>query len=198
MGEQVLAGAASVIAAILLVPQVWRVESRRDRTGVSLSWACLGIVVNSIWVSYFVRLELWPAVLAPAMAVVAYVILMWRLSARRSSPGLVSVTTGGLLALGTLIGLSPVAGYVLAVAPMIHILPAVVAVFRVANPSGVSMTTWALSGVEAGLWGMYGGLVGEMSLVAYGVVTLFGSVLILARCLATRASSLRAATRPVV
>lgn len=181
-----IAGAASVIAAILLVPQVWRVVRRTDIRGISTSWAILGIAINAAWVTYFSRLGLWPAIVAPAMAVLAYVVLMRHLPVTHgllASPVLRSVFP---LVVGISVGSWSGAGIVLALAPLVHLTPAVHAVFRVANPSGVSMPTWTLSGVEAGLWGVYGGLVGEVSLIAYGIVTTLGSGLILARCLATR------------
>jgi uncharacterized protein with PQ loop repeat len=182
------AAAASVIAAILLVPQVWRVVHQQDHRGVSSSWAVLGVAVNAAWVSHFALVGLWPAIAAPFMAVLAYTVLIRRLPAKpvpMASPFLRSV---GALAVGISIGLWSGAGVILALAPLVHLTPAVIAVFRVANPSGVSLPTWFLSAVEAGLWGVYGGLVGEASLIGYAVVTVLGSGLISVRCLVTRAS----------
>ena len=43
-----------------------------------------------------------------------------------------------------------------------------------------------IAAAEALLWGGYGWLVADLPLIGYGVVTVFGSALILARCWATR------------
>lgn len=193
-----LAGAASVIAAILLIPQVWRVVRRGDHRGVSPAWAILGIAINAAWVSYFYRLRLWPPIVAPGMAVLAYLVLMRYLPVASDNPASRLSRSVAALAVGITIGLWSGAGLVLALVPLAHLAPAVREVFRVENPSGVSLPTWTLSSVEAGLWGLYGGLVGETSLIGYGVVTILGSGLILIRCLATRPSKVSAAASTAV
>jgi uncharacterized protein with PQ loop repeat len=75
-------------------------------------------------------------------------------------------------------------------------MPGVIAVYGTRRPTGVAPATWVIAAAEALLWGGYGWLVADLPLVGYGVVTVIGSVLILARCWATRSRVL--ITRPLV
>lgn len=72
MVEPVLAAAATVLAAVFLVPQIVRLVVQRDAAGVSPTWAAFGVVTNAAWVAYLGANGLWAAAAAPALAVVTY------------------------------------------------------------------------------------------------------------------------------
>ncbi len=187
MRALVLASATG-LTAIFLLPQVFRVLRTRDRSGLSTSWATLGLVTNLAWIVYLGRLGLWSAVMAPALAVVTYGIMLLALIKRASGREwiwatgvyvtvfLIAGSWGGIEALGI----------VLVLAPVVQLTPAISAAYRERRPTGIAPATWALSAGEALMWGWYGWLGSDTALLGYGLVTGLGSTLILRRWLGTR------------
>jgi uncharacterized protein with PQ loop repeat len=182
---EIVAVAGTVLAALFLVPQIVRLRSRRDATGLSLGWAALGTTTNAAWIAYLGALGHWEAVPAPALATVAYattLTLVATLDRRRSQAWMPVAWTAALLLLAH-VGGTEVVGPLLSVAATLQIAPAIVAVFRSESPSGVSPATWLLAVAEAGAWAVYGQLVGDSALLGYGLGTMAGSALIVGRTL---------------
>ena len=104
-----LAVAATVFAAVFLMPQITRLIRHGDVAGISTTWAAVGLITNSVWVVYLGRLGLWMAVMPPAFGVVTYGIVLWLIV--RRSPGRAWIWTSGsyLATLGTV---APLAGAV--------------------------------------------------------------------------------------
>jgi uncharacterized protein with PQ loop repeat len=180
---------------MFLLPQIARVLRTGDTTGLSTSWAAFGLVTNLAWIVYLGRFGLWAAVMAPALAVVTYGIMLVTFIKR--APGrewtlatCVYVTV--LVTVGSLGG-NAALGIVLVLAPVLQLTPAIAAAHRAHRPTGIAPATWLLSAAEALLWGWYGWLVSDVALLGYGLVTGLGSALILRRWLSTR-PRLRAAT----
>lgn len=155
MVEPVLAAAATVLAAVFLVPQIVRLVVQRDAAGVSPTWAAFGVVTNAAWVAYLGANGLWAAAAAPALA--GRDLRHYSRGARAArSPRRVGLE---LLSLRHGIGprrrtcrLAPL-GIVLVSTPVIQLLPQIAKVFRTVRPSGLSPVTWSLAILEAVLWG---------------------------------------------
>jgi uncharacterized protein with PQ loop repeat len=188
MVAEVLAATATALAAVFLVPQIVRLISKRDATGVSAVWAAFGVVTNTAWVLYLGAMGLWVAVPAPALAAATYVIalaVIVPLDRRRSWMWMSGLYVAVLAVVALLSGLVTL-GLVLSVTPAVQLAPQIITVYRERCPSGVSPTTWSLGLVEAVLWAFYGLVVSDVALVGYGLVTSAGSMLILGRLLANR------------
>ena len=76
-------------------------------------------------------------------------------------------------------------GLVLGWAYVPQLAPAVWAAYRISDPTGISVGTWALIGIEAALWMVYGGLLGDTPVVIFGAVGVVAAALILGRVWAT-------------
>jgi len=186
---EVLAVAATVFAAVFLLPQITRLSRCGDTAGISTTWAAFGLITNSVWVAYLGRLELWAGVMPPAFGVVTYGVVLW-LIVKRSRGRAWILTSGSYLVTLAIVG--PLAGadgigLILAAAPLFQITPGVVAVFRTRHPTGVAPFTWALLAAIGLTRGSYGWLVDDLALIGYGLVTCLGSLLILVRWSFTRA-----------
>ena len=177
----IVAAAGTVLAGGFLLPQIIRVVRSGDVAGVSPVWAGFGLVTNLAWVLYLGRNGIWGAVIAPGLAVLAYGITLGVIRGRGGPWAMASVAYAAVLAgLVAGAGMAGIALF-LVMAPVVQLAPAVAAAYRSRCPSGLSPATWALSVVEAGLWGVYGWMVADPALVGYGVVTSGGSLLVLVR-----------------
>ena len=194
MSALVLASATG-LTAVFLFPQIARVSRSGDTSGLSATWAVFGLTTNLAWILYLGTLGLWAAVMAPALAVVTYGIMVVALIRRAPGPGWVWATAGYAAVLVTAWSWGGVEalGLVLILAPMVQMTPAIWAAHRTRCPTGISPVTWSLSGAEALLWGWYGWLVADLALLGYGLVTALGSIVIL-RCWLSTRPRLRPAT----
>jgi uncharacterized protein with PQ loop repeat len=182
-----VAVSATGLTATFLLPQILRLVRSGDTSGLSGTWAAFGVVTNLAWVVYLGRLGFFVALIAPAMAVVAYGSLLSVLARRALDRNWIrsSVLYGMVIAaVGGWGGIEAI-GLLLVLAPLIQLTPGVVAAYRSPSPSGISPTTWVLSAGEAMLWGYYGWLISDFALIGYGLVTGIGSILILGRWMAT-------------
>ncbi len=180
MLEQYVAAAGTILSGAILVPQIARLIRRRQTAGVAVTWAAFGLVTNVSWVIYLGVLDLWVAAIAPGFAVVTYAIVL-RLVAPtgRHAWLVIAVGYGVVLAAIGIIGGIADFGITLAVVPAVQLSPQLVAVYREACPAGVSPITWIISICEAGIWSVYGLMIGDTALIGYGVVTSAGSALVL-------------------
>jgi uncharacterized protein with PQ loop repeat len=185
---ELLAVVATLLTATFLVPQIARLLSSGDTAGLSAVWAGFGVVTNLAWVVYVGTEDLWIAAIAPALAVVSYSITLILIVRRTPGIGWWRSSfwySASLLTAEALMGPAGL-GLLLAMTPAIQVMPGVIAAYGTRRPTGVAPVTWMIAGAEALLWGGYGWLVADLPIVAYGLVTVIGSVLILARCWATR------------
>lgn len=171
MTDDIVAATATALAGVLLIPQIVRLLRTRETAGVAVTWAALGCVGNATWAVYLGITGVWLAAIAPALAVLAYALIV----------GLVAPTSGGgwlplsltylvgLIAIGHFGGLGRL-GVTLAIVPAVHVAPQVAEVYREANPIGMSPSTWILSVAAAGLWMVYGSMVGSVAVTGYGLV----------------------------
>lgn len=186
---------ANFLGAAMAMPQARKLLRTRQVAGVSLTWAAVSIAVNAGWAIYGVAVAELAIVPVSIISVGSYAVIgatVVRCSATPArqlvagaAPATFAVTAIPVLAL--LVGGWSTAGIALGALYGVQLSPAVVAVYRAADVSGVSIATWVIAFAEAALWGIYGwaGIdVGLLTLAGTGVVM---SSLVLARLLLGRA-----------
>ena len=185
---------ANVLGASMAIPQARKLLRTRRADGISLTWAIVSAAVNAWWGIYAVGVADLSILPVSVVSVGAYVAI---------AVGIVRYAHGAALSIGarssalimfvmiiplfaTHIGGWTAAGVVLGALYGVQLAPAVVAVYRTADVSGVSVATWVIALAEAALWGLYGFAgadVGLLTLAATGVTM---SALVLARLVARR------------
>ncbi|MDX1449523.1 MAG: hypothetical protein R3246_10735 [Acidimicrobiia bacterium] len=180
--------AATVMAWWSLIPQIRKLIRTGDAAGVSGTWPAIGLVSNAGWTAYLVSQQLWAAVPSTSVMVFFYVVVI-RAVHKTGAPIRGAIVRGiysvGVLGVTFALGSWHALGLVLGWAYVPQLAPAVWSAYRSPDPSGVSSGTWALIGVEAALWVVYGVLLGDTPVVIFGSVGVVASILILARVWAT-------------
>jgi uncharacterized protein with PQ loop repeat len=192
IASELVAGVATVLAATSALPQLRRLRTTQDLSGVSLAGPAIGAVTEAGWLVYVVEVGLWSAAPEPVLMVVADVALAVAIT-RRGGPlatalvagvvwaaALIVVTTaGGWAALGAMLG----------IAYGVQMTPYVWSAYRVRQPTGIATHTWTMNLVEAALWGVYGLAHADAPIVLYAVIGTTTSVAILARRVGTGRSA---------
>lgn len=185
---------ANVLGGSMALPQAAKLVRSRRIDGVSPAWAGISATVNGWWAAYgfgIGDLSIVPVSVVSVIAYLAIAVALVRYGARSRWRTIGRIAGAGLgAALIPLIALAldgwATAGVVLGSLYAVQLSPAVVAVYRAPDVSGVSSATWAIAFVEAALWGVYGVArldVGLVTLAATGVVM---SALVIARLLLRR------------
>lgn len=185
------AGAATVLAAGQLVPQVVRLRRAGVTTGLSPVWVLLGVAINAGWVAYRWSGELWWALPSPIIAGALYLVILRFVL--RNVPDLkharrVLLAWLALAGAVTMLGGRGVVSMLLGVSGIAQAAPAVSGAFRTAEPLGVAPGLWIVGLGQALLWGHYGWLNADQALVLYGVTTAIVAAAILIRYATTVAS----------
>jgi uncharacterized protein with PQ loop repeat len=181
--------AATLLAAVFLVPQVMKLLRTGDTAGVSSTWPALGAVVNVAWFAYLSAQRLWLAVPSTVLMVAFYGTIL-RLLLRSGRPPIGPLRRGGTAAL-VLAATGAVAGWeglgvVLGLSYGVQMAPSIWTAYRTAAPSGISPGTWWIGSVEAGLWGYYGWWHQDLAIAMFAITAALASGLMLARYYATR------------
>ena len=183
--EVVSALVATTLSGVMMLPQVVRLVRTRAPAGVSATWLGFGVVLNSGWVAYCVEMGLW-LVLPLQVSLVAQQAVALRvllpLDRAQQRPAL--IWAGALAVVCAVVFASAgwmVLGVVLGVSYGVQLGPAVVRAWRASDLSGVSPTTWGLSGAESAVWGVFGWAVADGPILVYAVSGVLASVLILVR-----------------
>lgn len=179
--------AANVFGAAMALPQASKLLRDRNVDGVSMTWAAVSATVNGWWGVYGIGVGDVSILPVSIVSVLAYIVIA------------VGVVRFGTVPAGRLLRPAVAATVAVAVVPLVAVLldgwatagialgalygiqlcPAVIAVYRVADVSGVSLATWLIAFAEAVLWGVYGLArldVGLMTLAVTG--TLMSSLVI--------------------
>ena len=179
-----VAGAATVLSAWQLMPQLARSLRVRSTAGLSPAWAAIGVIINVGWGAYRWSQELWLSIFSPVIAAVLYMCLLYLVlqsSPRRRS---VYVALAGVtcsLGLTGAVGGWPLIGTALGLWGGVQIAPAVWSAFRTGQPLAIAPGLWIIGLAQAALWGYYGHAVGDAALTLYGITMSTGSVAILLR-----------------
>lgn len=186
--------AATALGGAMAVPQAWKIARTRSARGVSGVWAAISMTVNVWWGVYAIGVDDIAIFPVAAISVMAYLVIA--LAVLRYGSDRRTATVAMMLASSAAIGLVPVvaltlggwtaAGVVLGALYGVQLSPAVVAVYRAADVSGVSVATWVLALAEAVLWGVYGFAQIDPGIVALAVTGTAASTLVLARLLVRR------------
>ena len=180
---------ATVLAVASLIPQIGKLWSTKDPTGVSITWPALGLVTNVRWTAYLYQQRLWLSVPSAALMVIFYGVILillarvgqrlWAGAARGLAWGITLSAigvTGGWLILGVVLGTSAA----------IQVVPAIWTAFRTYAPSGISPGTWWIILAEAALWGVYGKAYADVAIIIFAITASATALLMLARFYATR------------
>ena len=170
--------AANILGAAMAVPQARKLLRTRRTDGVSVTWATVSASVNAWWGVYGVAIDDYSIVPVSVVAVVSYLVIAVGVVHFSPTPAieLVLPAFGAVVVVSTipLVALAldgwATAGVVLGALYGVQLLPAVIAVYRAADVSGVAAATWVIAFVEAALWGVYG-----YANVDVGLVTLAGT-----------------------
>ncbi len=192
---------ANVLGAVMALPQAHKLLRNRSVEGVSVTWAAASAAVNACWAVYAVGVGDLGILPVSIISVGSYTAIGLGIVHFSPTPATrlllpataaaVVVTTIPLLAL--LVGGWLAAGLALGALYGVQLLPAVVAVYRAVDVSGVSAATWVLAFVEAALWGVYGYTIRDAGLLTLAGTGLGMSSLVMARLVVQRPSRLRVA-----
>ena len=184
-----VAGVATAVTFVQVVPQVVRLVRLKRTEGASPAWAAIGMVINIGWTAYVIAEEFWvtiPAVLAAVISFGLVLYLLWR----NGADVRVAVISGiavGVAAVGLqLVSGWTVLGTVLGLSNGLYLGPSVYAAWRSYAPVGVAPVTWVLTAGEGILWGYYGVLVEAVPIMVYGSTAFLLAALILLRLWITR------------
>lgn len=188
---------ASVLGAGMAIPQALKLVRSRRVEGVSTAWAAMSAMVNVWWAIYGFGGGDWAIIPVSVVSVMAYLAVMMALVRHGDAAvgGVVVRMMASAVAIGVIplpalwLGGWPAVGVVLGVLYGVQLMPAVVAVYRSLDVSGVSATTWVIGWVEALLWGIYGLAVLDAGLMTMAVVGVAMASAVLARLFVGRPRS---------
>ena len=199
IASELVACTATALAATSALPQLRRLRTTRDLTGVSLAGPAIGAVTEAGWLVYVAQVELWSAAPEPVLMVVANVALAAAIcrsggrlghavvvGAAWASALTVVTTAGGWAALGAMLGL----------AYGVQMSPCVWSAFRVREPTGIAPHRWTMNLVESVLWGVYGLGHAATPIVVYALIGTMSSAAILGRVGIARLLPGRPSTTP--
>ncbi len=184
-----VAGVATAMTFVQVVPQVVRLLRLKRTEGASPAWAAIGMVINFGWIAYVIAEEFWvtiPAILAAVISFGVVLYLLWR----NGADVRLAVISGIAVGVACVV-LQRVAGWndfgtVLGLSNGLYLGPSVYAAWRMYAPVGVAPLTWVLTAGEGLLWGYYGVLVEAVPIMVYGSTAFLLAALILLRLWITR------------
>ena len=138
---ELAAVAATVLAAIGVVPQLRRLLQSGDVAGLSLSFATLGMASELAWVGYTLHGRLWSAVLEPVLMTMTNATLAVVMVRAGMSPWRGCITGllwgGALASAAVLFGVTALAA-LLPLAYAVQVTPSIWSAYRACSPSGVA------------------------------------------------------------
>ena len=181
--------AAAAFAIPQFLPQIARLRSTGDASGISWAWAALTSVNNGAWLIYFALAHYWtalvPSISATVLAAVLVAMLSRRVAVRLRSAVVVSGWAALLVAALALYGGGGL-GSVLAGAFIFQVTPSIWAAYRTQRPTGISRGTWMLVFGELSCWLSFGFYESDARLIVLGCSGVIASILMLSRIAATR------------
>lgn len=196
--------AANVLGGAMAVPQALKIIALGRSEGVSPIWAVASVTVNAGWMVYAVGVSDWGIFPVSVVSVMAYLVIVASVlrhaTARRrrvaTSMAAASAVITAIPLVAFLLGGWVAAGLALGTLYGIQLSPAVVAVYRAYDVSGVSLATWVIAIVEATLWGIYGLARLDAGLIALATTGTLMSALVLLRLFVRRPRHRRDLTGP--
>lgn len=208
--EIMVVALANILGGAVAIPQAARLVRHRQAEGVSPMWAGLSFGINAWWIAYGVGAgdSSWAIIPVGVISVFAYAAIgsgLVRFSGRPRSSMLASLAVpaviGAVLPIPFFtLGGWPAAGVALGSIYGLQLLPAVIAVYRAHDLTGVSVSTWVVAWTEALLWGLYGFGPRDPGILTFAATGLVMSTAVLVVLFAKRPTSPvkadRSATEP--
>jgi uncharacterized protein with PQ loop repeat len=176
--------AASAFAIPQFLPQILKLRSTDDSTGVSWSWATLTSVNNAAWLAYFVLSGYWAALVPSSSAALLAGALATMLALRGRASARPAVLAGSWVALliaGFAVAGRTGLGTLLTAAFVLQVTPSIWTAYRTAHPTGVSRGTWTLILGELSCWTIFGVHQSDPRLITLGLTGVTTSALMLTR-----------------
>ena len=147
--------AATCFAIPEFLPQIRKLASSGDITGVSWSWAALTSVNNAAWIAYFALARYWTALIPSSSATVlagALMVMLARRGQARPRPAIAISAWAAMLAGACAIAGRAGLGTLLTAAFILQVTPSIWTAYRTARPAGISAGTWLLILGELTSW----------------------------------------------
>ena len=162
----VVVALANILGGAVAIPQASRLIRHRKADGVSTLWAGSSVGINLWWIAYGLGAgdSSWAIIPVGVISTIAYLLIsvnLVRFSSRPRASVVASLIVPAVIGMALpvpafALGGWPATGITLGTVYGFQLLPAVVAVYRSRDTSGVSVPTWIMAWAEALLWGMYG------------------------------------------
>jgi uncharacterized protein with PQ loop repeat len=176
--------AATCFAIPEFIPQIRKLATTYDTSGLSWSWVALTTVNNAAWIAYFALARYWTALIGSSATIVVVATLAVMVT-RHGQARPRSVTAicswaamlAGAYAFAGRAGL----GTLLTAAFILQVTPSVWTAYRTARPTGISAGTWLLILGELTCWLIFGLHESDPRLITLGSCGVIVSALMLAR-----------------
>lgn len=180
---------ANAVTFVQIIPQIVRLMRTGLTEGVSPIWAAGGMTINLGWLTYVVENGYWETIPSIIAAISSFALALYLLY--RNGVGVRAAMYVGAAVLVASVAIQQAAGWtalgtVLGLSNGLYLGPALVAVWRVRVPVGVSPGTWWLTVLEGLKWGFYGVLVAAGPIVVYGATAVLLAIGVLVRLWMTR------------
>ena len=185
---------ANVLGGAMAIPQAHKLLRTRSTEGISATWAAIGATVNAWWGVYGLAVGDVGIVPVSIVSVMVYVliasVIVRTSSASRTRIAATTVGSSAAISVVPLVALGLdgwlTAGIALGALYGVQLSPAVVAVYRSIDVSGVALATWVIALFEAALWGVYGMARLDMGILTLAVTGVLMSALVLGRLVVRR------------
>lgn len=176
--------AAACFAVPEFLPQIRKLTTTSDTTGISWSWATLTSINNAAWIAYFALARYWTALIPSSSATLLagiLAVLLTRRGRARPRPA-IAISAWAAMVIGAYsiagrIGL----GTLLTGAFILQVTPSIWTACRTAHPTGISAGTWLLILCEVSCWLAFGLHKSDPRLITLGACGIAASALILIR-----------------
>jgi len=180
---------AAAFAIPQFLPQITKLRTTDDTTGVSWPWAALTSVNNAAWLTYFTLAHYWtalvPSISATTLAAALAIMLSLRTEIRPRTAVAVASWTALLVAAFALAGRAGL-GALLTGAFILQVTPSIWTAYRTQRPTGISRGTWTLILGELSCWLTFGVHESDPRLIVLGCSGVTAAILMLGRIETTR------------
>jgi uncharacterized protein with PQ loop repeat len=175
----------TALGLVRALPQLVRLLRARDAHGVSVDTAGTSSVVSTAWAAYGILTHQGAVVAASGASAIMFALVTAAALRYGRSVRELRATPIWLLVLaiaGVVAGRHGL-GVLLPASVLVANTPQLLVAWREPDLSGLSPGTWTLSVAEAAVWGSYGVLADDQSIMVYGALHLVTSATILTLCL---------------
>lgn len=176
--------AATCFAIPQFLPQIRKLATTRDATGVSWSWAALTAVNNAAWITYFALARYATALIPSSSATLlagTLAVMLTRKGQARARPAILITIWAALLITAYGIAGRTGLGTLLTAAFILQVTPSIWTARRTERPTGISAGTWLLILGELSCWLIFGLYKNDPRLITLGATGVAASVLMLTR-----------------